>query len=103
MYMNKKIYKARKNIYYIVLGSVSAFPIPTDFRLIGIAFIFFELIKWLFSSINLARDGTAEYERRIVVNIILIASYNSNENNQKRLETYYNVLHRIHQKYKNSF
>jgi hypothetical protein len=53
-----------KNIYYIILGSIQLFPIPIDCRLIGIAFIFFELIKILFSSINFARDGTIKREWR---------------------------------------
>ena len=58
------------NTYYTVLGSIQPFPIPTDFKLVGIALIYFELIKILFSSINLARDGTIECEWRSQFRVI---------------------------------
>jgi hypothetical protein len=52
------VFKIVKNIYYLILGSIEPFPIPTDLRLIGIAFKLLDLIKILFSSINFAIEGT---------------------------------------------
>ena len=65
MYLLCSIYEHNiKNIYYTILGSVQPFPIPTDCNLIGIAVNFFEFIRILFSSINLASEGTIGCEWR---------------------------------------